>query len=434
MTTTQAHNNNNNNSNDNSWRNDHATIVSMMPAGEDADDDTGSDHEETSSWSITQRDRPLDSDNAIRVMDHAHIVLRKRLCEYGDDMDIFKFETSLGRFQNSEIELGKRLAWGNFADIYIVKSWRPYHAPKACTQEQLEAAEEIKQTFRADDLVVKLLRAHLLADPALYATGAADVVTEGTLLAAFDHPHIVSIKGRSVASVEGFASGKRDAFFLLLERLSGTLMDRMKDWQQRSSSNRIITKGVKGRRDQKAAILRERVQVMTELADAMAYLHDRHVIHRDLKLSNVGIDAYGRIKLVDFGLAKILPKHNSDKDTFLLTGNTGSVRYMAPEIGRGERYNLKADVFSFGILFFEVLNLEKAWNGLQPQEIRQKVHHRKHRPAISMFWPAPLKELLKATWSDLPAARLSMKHVHTVLAGYGKELAGASLSPGFDTT
>jgi hypothetical protein len=105
---------------------------------------------------------------------------------------------------------------------------------------------------------------------------------------------------------------------------------------------------------------------------------------------------------------------------------------MAPEIGRGERYNLKADVFSFGILFFEVLNLDKAWNGLHPQEIRQRVHHRKQRPTISIFWPAPLKELLKATWSDLPAARLSMKHVHTVLAGYGKELAAASLSPGSD--
>lgn len=88
---------------------------------------------------------------------------------------------------------------------------------------------------------------------------------------------------------------------------------------------------------------------------------------------------------------------------------------MAPEIARGDPYNLKADVYSFSILLYEVLNLEKAWLGLKPQEIRRKVIVRKQRPMPSLFWPSELRELLKATWSDLPAGRLSMKHVHAVL-------------------
>jgi serine/threonine protein kinase len=435
---------------------------------------------EEESWSITKKDMPLSSEAAIRVMDHAHVVLQKRLSEYeyscgsdsgngnGDGLDIFRFETSLARFLNSEIELGKRLAWGNFADIYVIRSFRQpprlLHPPdndndtdadtdtdnststaskrKACTPEQQEAAEHIQRTFSAEDLVIKVLRPQLLGNTALYATGAADILTEGTLLAALHHPHIVSIHGRSLASVEGFASGKRDSFFLVLERLQCNLLDRLNEWQQRSSSNyyrTILTNGgVRGRRDARAILLRERVEVMTELADAMSYLHDQRIIHRDLKLTNVGMDYQGRVKLVDFGLAKILPPttrrrmhhprgdDDDGKETFQLTGNTGSVRYMAPEIGRGERYNLKADVFSFGILLFEVLNLDKVWNGLPPQEIRLKVHHQKQRPRISMFWPAPLRDLLKSTWSDLPAGRLSMKHVHSILAKQAKEMAAAA--------
>jgi serine/threonine protein kinase len=197
---------------------------------------------------------------------------------------------------------------------------------KACSPQQLEAAEEVKRKKKPSELVVKVLRGNLLMNPSLYATAAADFITEGTLLASFDHPHIVSLLGRSVPAVEGFATGKRDAVFLVLERLEGDLTHRVRDWRDVNSKNRLIFKGISGRRDCKAAILRERVKAMAELADALAYLHQRNVIHRDLKLSNVGIDSNGSVKLLDFGLAKVLPPNVSDKDTFLLTGNTGSAR------------------------------------------------------------------------------------------------------------
>jgi hypothetical protein len=88
---------------------------------------------------------------------------------------------------------------------------------------------------------------------------------------------------------------------------------------------------------------------------------------------------------------------------------------MAPEVARGEPYNLKADVYSFAILLYEVLNLEKAYKGWQPRDISDKVHYKKHRPRTSVFWPGPLRDLLKVTWSDVPAARLDMKIVHTIL-------------------
>lgn len=361
-------------------------------------------YEET--WPITKRDLPLSNPSAIRVMDYAHVVLSKRLPDNNNDgLDILSFETSLARFLNSEIELGKRVAFGNFAEIFIIRKWKEPKAPKPCTPEQAEAANVVMETFRPEELVVKVLRAMLLSNVSLYATGAADILAEGTLLATLNHPHIVKIHGRSVPSVEGFASGKRDSFFLILERLYGNLADKVGEWYERASDNRMTKVGVQGMRRTRAMIMLERVEALKQLADAITYLHSKQIMHRDLKLSNVGLDHHGRVKLLDFGLAKVLPPHTNENDTFKMTGNTGSMRYMAPEIARNETYNLKADVYSFGIILYEVLNMSKAWSGLQPHEIKNRAIVRKQRPLISMLWPAPLRDLLRSSWSDLPAAR-----------------------------
>ncbi len=377
--------------------------------------DGESNHDDDETWPITKRDLPLSNSTAIRVMDYAHVVLSKRLSEINDGSNVFNFETSLARFLNSEIDLGKKIAFGNFADIFLIRKWREPKPSKPCTPEQAEAATKIMQTFRPEDLVIKVLRPLLLTNPALYATGAADILTEGTLLATINHPHIVKIHGRSLPSVEGFASGKRDSFFLILERLQCNLIDRLNDWQERTNNNRMRNVGMQGMRQSRASLLLERIEVMTQIADAITYLHSKNIIHRDLKLSNIAFDHHGQVKIIDFGLAKVLPHHKKENETFQMTGNTGSMRYMAPEVGRGENYNLKADVYSFAIILYEVLNLDKAWNGLHPHEIKTRVLIRKQRPLISMFWPSPLRDLLKSTWSDVPGGRLPMKHVHSVL-------------------
>lgn len=69
------------------------------------------------------------------------------------------------------------------------------------------------------------------------------------------------------------------------------------------------------------------------------------------------------------------------------------------------------------------MNLSIVWQGMSPQQVRQKVHCGSLRPTVSMFWPKPLKQLMKSTWSDAPSARLSMRHVHNELDRVVDELS-----------
>lgn len=202
-------------------------------------------------------------------------------------------------------------------------------------------------------------------------------------------------------------------FFFVLERVNGDLTHKMLEWKEQTSRHGFFSKGS---RDLKMSMFRERVELLCDLASALAYLHERHVIHRDVSLSNVGIGSRGgKVKLLDFGLAKVLPPCRDENEKFLLTGTTGSLRYMAPEIGSKQPYNLKADVYSFAILLYEVLSLEKVFHNWQSHEIFDRVQQKKFRPRMSFFWSQQIKELLRRCWSHNSSDRLPMKDAEDAL-------------------
>lgn len=76
------------------------------------------------------------------------------------------------------------------------------------------------------------------------------------------------------------------------------------------------------------------------------------------------MDGEGTLKIFDFDLARVLPKSDDEDATFQLTAKVGSPRYMAPEIVDSGHYNLKADVFSFGIITYQIMTGKTPWKGL----------------------------------------------------------------------
>jgi Tol biopolymer transport system component len=202
------------------------------------------------------------------------------------------------------------------------------------------------EVYRARDaslgreVAVKVLPAGLAAD----AEHLGRFEREARLLASLNHPGIATIHG-----IERGEGGP----FLVLELVEGeTLAERL-------AAGPLS--------------LPEALGVCRQIADALAAAHDRGVVHRDLKPANVKITPEGRVKVLDFGLAKSSPlfsgSGNSVSPTVGAESETkagvilGTPAYMSPEQARGKVVDKRADIWSFGCVLYETLTGRKAFGG-----------------------------------------------------------------------
>jgi serine/threonine protein kinase len=125
----------------------------------------------------------------------------------------------------------------------------------------------------------------------------------------------------------------------------------------------------------------------------------------------------GDVKIFDFGLAKELDPslRHGCTEYYELSGNTGSLRYMAPEVARSEPYNLTADVYSFGLLLWQVCSLDLPYDGMNRQDHSEMVVHGNERPPLDPNWSTPLRILMKRAWEPDPAVRPSMDSIYKIL-------------------
>jgi len=173
---------------------------------------------------------------------------------------------------------------------------------------------------------------------------------EARLLAALNHPGIASIY--SVEETEGKP-------FLVMELVEGqTLADR-------------ISHG--------PVPVDEALEISRQIAEALEAAHEKGVIHRDLKPANIKVDPEGKVKVLDFGLAKAfadeVPDSELSQSPTLSRDATragvilGTAAYMSPEQAKGKAVDKRSDIFSFGIVLFEMLTGKRAFAGEDVSEV-----------------------------------------------------------------
>ena len=203
-------------------------------------------------------------------------------------------------------------------------------------------------------------------------------------------------------------------FFLILDRLYDILSTRITKWKREQHGGAIRALNCRvGMLEQEFWI--ERISVILDLATALHYLHESNIVYRDIKPDNIGFDVRGDVKIFDFGLSKELDPTTKDEDGFYkMTADTGSPRYMAPEVFLGKRYNESVDVYSFSILMWQILKLQTPFEGYTMNLLKKKVIDGGTRPKCDPKWSPQIRALLQNGWGA-PKNRPAMDEVIEVL-------------------
>jgi serine/threonine protein kinase len=193
-----------------------------------------------------------------------------------------------------------------------------------------------RDTRLGRDVAIKVVVAHVSSDP----DRLRRFEQEARAAAALNHPNILAVYD------VGFGAG---APFLVSELLTGRTL------------REVVQKG--------AMPLRTAVDYACQIASGLAAAHEKGIAHRDLKPDNLFLTDDGRIKILDFGLAKILPGLESDEQPTdvrqAVTGTgviLGTMGYLSPEQVRGEAADHRADIFAFGCVLYELLSGERAFS------------------------------------------------------------------------
>ena len=307
-----------------------------------------------------------------------------------------------------ELEMIDRIGKGSFGEIYKCR-WRGTLVAAKCIK-----SASIKKVWLRAKAMEKLAAGDPDAEDALgeiddmdgaemteaeKEAALLDFRQEVSVLKALRHPNIVLLLGYSQT---------KDMEVMISELMKCSLLDILK-------ANIIHNTKMK-KKDQ--------IVYATHLAQGMLYLHlcRPPVIHRDLKPANLLIDHSGVLKVADFGLSKIRPDpKTAETESFLMTGETGSYRFMAPEVYKHQPYTEKVDVYSYGMILYYLLEGKPPWayeNGLVAV---RKAADEGDRPILPRNWDQRLQNLIQECWHEDPQVRPPFDKILKSLNEYSRK-------------
>ncbi|KAM0963052.1 hypothetical protein ACFX19_022505 [Malus domestica] len=280
-------------------------------------------------------------------------------------------------------------------------------------------------TYDDQDVAVKLLDwgedsyATVAETAALRASFQKEVAVWHKL----DHPNVTKFIGASMgtsdlkiptkgSSSDGVISHPARACCVIVEYVAGGTL---KQYLIRNRHKKLAFKVV--------------VQLALDLSRGLSYLHSQKIVHRDVKTENMLLDTRINLKIADFGVARVEAQNPRD-----MTGETGTLGYMAPEVLDGKPYNRRCDVYSFGICLWEIYCCDMPYPDLSFADVSSAVVRQNLRPEIPKCCPSSLANIMRMCWDGNADKRPEMGEVVKLLEAIDTSKGGGMIpedrSPG----
>lgn len=338
--------------------------------------------EHTEVESKAQNERRFEDDVLCAKLSAGHASF-KSMKSFAEKSRLDRFDDEVHNIDWADIRKKELLGEGAFSIVYKVK---------VLTKNSFLDTEK--------DYALKHIKPDITEDAKDFRVAAIDLAVEGEILSRLNHENIIKLHGIYGGNPRTSYVDFKNGYFLLFDVLEDTLTRRL-------MKMRKIAK--KKKRNGNYTMLNMVQKVAIGIAKGLQYLHENGVILRDLKPDNVGFDENGTPKIFDLGFARELHTVHQNEVA-------GSLRYMAPEIGLSQGATLASDVYSYGVLLYEMSTLEKPFKQYKTRpEFIQDVFLNNYRPDLTNIISKAIKDVIARCWDKDQTKRPIMKTVGNVL-------------------
>lgn len=222
-------------------------------------------------------------------------------------------------------------------------------------------------------VAIKILHNHLIKDPVFYERFR----NEAVLLARLNHPNVTTLYN---------FSSEEDQRFMVMEYVEGITLEQLLKQEKVLPSETVV-------------------RIISSAANGLQHAHEKGILHRDIKSSNIMISEKGEIKLMDFGIAKMKGSASLTRVGSII----GTLEYMAPELLSGSAPSVASDLYAMGVVMYELLTGKLPFEGNTEASLINSIVHQKPLPlrTYTTGIPKELEDILENLLKKKPEKRVA---------------------------